>query len=152
GQASASVNLSWMGRPETLFGGASRPRSQGLFRRAYDYAPEAAGMVGVPIQVWSTKSFQSRWETVFDSARPVISADLRRPKGKREGLSGEITSHLSVQLRDVVLLHRSGSILRWYDLDRLLPGTPKRVDNLAHEGREMTQWAGDSYQESRTRT
>src|SRR5262249_30329544 len=109
GTPAASINLSWMARPEPMIGGVGRARSQGLIRRAYDYAAEARGMVGVPIQVWSTKSFESRWETVFDPARPLVTADLRHPKGKPEGLSGEITSHLPIQLENVALLRGSGS-------------------------------------------
>src|SRR5262249_17289715 len=42
--------VSWMGRPDEGWGGG-RGGSQGLFRRAYNYAPESSGLVGVPIQV-----------------------------------------------------------------------------------------------------
>jgi hypothetical protein len=146
--ASPSVNMTWMGRPEYGFAGTGRrSRSQGLFHRAYDYTADAAGMVGVPIQVWSTKSFQSRWESAFDPAKPLVTADLRHPKGRHEGITGEITSHLPGELRNVALLHQKGSVLRWYDVDRLLPGVPKRVDNLAREGREMRDWVEDTYGE-----
>src|SRR5262249_9477640 len=71
-----SMMLTWMGRPETSWSGTGRAQSQGLFRRAYDYAPDATALVGVPIQVWSTKSFTAAWQVPFDSARPAISANL----------------------------------------------------------------------------
>jgi hypothetical protein len=146
GKPGYSVNLSWMGRPDTTFGGAGRARSGGLFRRAYDYTPEATAMRGVPIQVWSTKSFESRWEMPFDPAQPLMSADLKHAKGEHK-LTGVITSRLPVELRNVALLYKSGTAWRWYDLDRLAPG-PNRVDGyLSRPEREMGPWAGDSYGE-----
>src|SRR5207245_2207923 len=66
------VLVSWMGRQDAGWGGANRGQSQGLFRRAYDYAESAAGMAGVPIQVWSTKTFATSWQASFDPARPLV--------------------------------------------------------------------------------
>ncbi len=34
-----------------------RSGSQGFFRRPYAYAPDAQGVVGVPIPIWTSKSF-----------------------------------------------------------------------------------------------
>jgi hypothetical protein len=148
GVPNASINLSWMGRPDNSFSGTGRRQSQGLFRRTYDYTPDATGMMGVPIQVWSTKSFESRWETVFSPTQPLVTADLKHPKGKREALSGEIVSHLPMDLTNVALLYRTGTSQRWYNLRSLLPGIPVRVDNL-RDGREMSQWANESYPDTR---
>src|SRR5207237_1267555 len=49
---------------------------------------------GVPIQVWSTKSFAAQWQTPFDPARPPVSASLKAVPGERGRLqlSGTITT------------------------------------------------------------
>src|SRR5207302_1306538 len=88
----ASVNVSWLGQPEETFRGVARPRSQGLFRRAYDYVPDASGLVGVPIQVWATKSFESRWEVAPTQRRfecpkqcPALSRSELEAVAQRRG-------------------------------------------------------------------
>src|SRR5205823_3327488 len=123
GAATSSVVLGWMSRPEMGYGGTGRAQSQGLFRRAYDYWPDANGLVGVPIQVWSTKSFAGSWQAPLDRARPLISADLQHAKEK-SSLFGKITSRLPVALEDVVIYAGSGADARWYSLDRMVPDVP----------------------------
>jgi hypothetical protein len=144
--AGPPVTLSWLGRPETDWRGTGRPRSQGgLFRRAYDYAPDATAMLRVPIQVWSTKSFTGTWAAPMDATTPVLVADLKHPAGNRDSLSGTITSNYPAPLEDVVLYQsRDGVSGRWYSLDKLLPGVPRRVDNLfaGDPGQDMDSWMG----------
>lgn len=129
---SSPILLSWMGRPDSSWGGTGRAHSQSLFRRAYDYAPDATGLRSVPLQVWSTKTFTATWQTEFDPARPLIRADIRHPKDRPTALSGTITSGLppDTVLEDVVLFYDRGEGGRWYTLDRLLPGIEKRIDNI----------------------
>src|SRR5207342_2102341 len=50
-------------------------RTQSLFRRAYEYEPEAAGMKGVPIQVWSVKTFTASWRRPIEGTA-LVTADL----------------------------------------------------------------------------
>jgi hypothetical protein len=128
----SSVMLSWMGRPDASWGGTSRAHSQSLFRRAYDYTNDATGLSGVPIQVWSTKTFAASWQTDFDPARPLFQADLHRPKDRPTALSGTITSGLpeNVVLEEATLFYDRGDGGRWYPLEQLLPGIPRRVDNV----------------------
>ena len=138
-----SVALSWMGRPESGWGGTGRARSQGgLFRRAYDYAPEATGMIRVPIQVWSTKSFVASWATPLDPAKPIVAADLRHPRGNSDALTGTITSNFPIPLQSAAIYQARGGSGRWYALENLLPGVPQRLDNLlaAGGGEEMETW------------
>ncbi|HEV3117748.1 MAG TPA: hypothetical protein VGY58_11885, partial [Gemmataceae bacterium] len=91
------VLVSWMPRQETNFG-QNRGQSQGLFRRPYAYADDATGLVGVPIQVWSTKSFATSWQASFDPAKPLFSSDLKlTPRGQ---YTGTITSRLPVPLEE----------------------------------------------------
>jgi hypothetical protein len=151
GVPDSSLNLSWMGRPDTSFTGTGRARSQGLFRRTYDYTPDATAMIGVPIQVWSTKSFESRWEAGFNPAQPPITAELIHPKGKREAISGEITNHLPAQLENATLIYMSGGAPKCFDLGRLLPNTPVRVDNPRNP-RDITQWANEAWSDARPRS
>jgi hypothetical protein len=142
GPANGSVVLSWMARPEVLY---NRTQTQGLFRRAYEYLPDANGLVGVPIQVWSTKSFAATWQAPLHRTRPLISANLQRAKEK-SSLAGKITSHLPVELDNVAIYAGSGPDAKWYavgDSGRLVPEVPATVANIHAPGTEslsMQQW------------
>ena len=99
-------------------GGIGRVGSQGLFRRAYEYAPNAAGLEGVSIPVWSMRTFTARWRAPVTG--PVgVEADLRHARDKNDlGLLGRITNHLPVELRNVTLLYKGHS----YAADTIPPG------------------------------
>jgi hypothetical protein len=132
GKKSPSMLLSWMGRPDASWGGTGRAHSQSLFRRAYDYAPDATGLRSVPIQVWSTKSFTASWQTEWDPARPLFRAEFRHPPDRPTALSGTITSGLprDVVLEDAALFYDRGEGGRWYSLGTLLPGIAQRIDSV----------------------
>src|SRR5262249_24237247 len=53
-KADASTVVSWLGRPESTFGGTNRPRSQGIFKRTYEFETDARALRNVPIQVWTS--------------------------------------------------------------------------------------------------
>jgi hypothetical protein len=131
GSAGSQVVLSWLGRPEAGWGGYQQSRrSQGLFHRAYEFAPEGAGVIGVPIQVWSTKSFIASWQGMFDPRR-LVEANLERIEGgDAPRLSGTITSHLPVTLEDVVLYYGRSRDKDWYELGQLPKDSTQRVDNM----------------------
>jgi hypothetical protein len=96
----SGVLVSWLGRPENVgMGGMGRQRSQGLFRRAYEYAADAAGLQGVPIPVWSTKTFTASWEASLPKL--PFRVDLRYNPADPKRISGTIQSKLSVPLEDV---------------------------------------------------
>ncbi len=137
--------VSWMGRPEEGWPGRGGG-GQSLFRRAYNYAPDtrqypdqppSAGLIGVPIQVWSTKSFSASWyrpvkpDELIEAKVGVAAND---PSGKK--LSGTITSHLPVELRDAALFYRG----RYYPLDNLIPGSPQRIDDKMAQGNDAQGW------------
>src|SRR5262249_771594 len=130
--------VGWMGRPDDIYGGA-RGGSQGLFRRAYNYAPESSGLVGVPIQVWSTKTFGASWAPPVKE-NELIDAQLEVAKNDPSGtkLSGTITSKLPVELRDAVLFYRD----RYYPLGTLAAGTPLRIDDKMDKGSSPQTWFG----------
>ena len=84
------VTISWLGRPDT---GAmnTRTRGQSLFRRTYDFEAGATSLGGVPIQVWSTKSFTASWQAPVDPKRALVSAELAVPGRERSNLEGAVT-------------------------------------------------------------
>ena len=93
----------WAG-PRTLITAAA---AESLFRRAYDYAPDlknypdqppSAGLIGVPIQVWSTKTFSASWHRPVDP-KTLIDADLAVGRRDADG--------------DEAQAARSPAICRW---------------------------------------
>jgi hypothetical protein len=111
-----------------------RPRAQGLFKRAYDFELDAAGLKGVPIQVWTSKSFTASWHVT--TAAPPITATLRHVPDRSDDLTGEITNQLGVPLEDAGLFFGG----RWYALEGPLTGTTR----ITLEGRprqEVQRWA-----------
>jgi hypothetical protein len=125
-----SAVVTWMGRPENSYGGTGRSAgSPSLFRRAYEYAPDAAGLKGVPIQVWSTKSFTASWQAALSEDRPLFQAELTRVTGRTgEQLTGTVTSQLPVELEDAVLLYRNTRYPLPPRGGRLPPGVPCKLD------------------------
>jgi hypothetical protein len=137
--AATDMNVSWMSHPEMVYGMGRG--SQGLFRRAYDYAPLARALVDVPIQVWSTKSFAASWEAGFSSGQPPVTSTLHHVS-KASSLSGTVTSHLPAELVDVFLYYHPDR--KWYPLDKLLPELPRRVDAIQAGGQGVSSetWFG----------
>jgi hypothetical protein len=122
GNRASGVVVSWMGKPETTYSGYGRARSQSLFRRTYDYEPDGTGLTGVPIQVWSTKSFTASWERPF-AAGKVRSRLNRRKEG---GLEGSVTNPLPVNLEAATLIYVSGpSESQIYALGTMAAGDTK---------------------------
>ncbi|MFN4258574.1 MAG: hypothetical protein ACK4RK_04705 [Gemmataceae bacterium] len=119
--AASGMTVSWFGSVTSdTFGGGAQTGGQSLFRRSYDYAPNAIGLEQVPIPVWSTKSFTASWHVALDPNQLLLESDLTAMDW---GLEGTVTSKLPVILDDAVLLHWNANTanLRVYRLDRLLP-------------------------------
>lgn len=142
--------VSWLGRPDDSSRGSRRPRSQSLFRRTYEWEPDASGMKGVPIPVWSTKSFSADWASTEPMPAPFES-DIQEINGK---LTGRITSRLPVPLDDVILLWKSprdGSLVQYAPLgSALVPNGERGVDNLFNspntQPSALTTWASQGPQ------
>lgn len=118
------VMVTWLGRPEdTGPGGIGRQNSTSLFRRTYDYAPDATALKSVPIPVWTTKAFTGTYAVKF-SGMPV-KADLTYDPGKTaedpQNLSGTLQNNLPVNLQDAYLIY--GHF--YYPLNEALPGGEK---------------------------
>jgi len=103
---SASV-VSWLGLPGEALGGMDRSGSPGLFQGSYAFTasggPEEKGMTmtGVPIPVWSSKSFTARWTKAAPDA--AVRCDLRWESGR---LRGTIRNNMDIPLSDCLLVYR----------------------------------------------
>jgi hypothetical protein len=140
GKDAPSTTLTLLERPDR----AGRTGSAALFRRVYEYAPAAAGLEGVPIPVWATRSFAARWRAQLDPARPPIEADVGHSRLDPMLLDGTITNHLPVDLHDVTLFYRGQA----YNLGTLPRdgGFRQIIDRkvgVSNEGRPLVQWLSD---------
>ena len=156
GKPGASVLVSWLGRPDSGFGGTDRGRSQTLFRRSYDYDTDARGLKGVPIQVWSSKSFTARWEAPLDPNHMPFRADLRHPgdaenpKGSPKSLAGSVTNQLPIALEEAWLIYGDGEAMpKWISLGRVEPNQKKEIAITRNQGaNDLWQWVPTSTQQS----
>jgi hypothetical protein len=140
-----SVVVSWFGRPDPNFGGSNRARSQSLFRRTYEYAPDATGLKGVPIQVWSTKSFTATWERPYAPSQAPFRANLHRRPGF-SGVEGSVTNQLPAQLENAYLVVGEGQVdsnIKVYPLGSLKPGETRELGPTVQPV-TMGQWVADT--------
>jgi hypothetical protein len=134
--------LGWLGRPD---GGSGGTRAQSFFRRSYDFADDASALNGVPIQVWSTKSFGAEWRVPLND-QTLIVADVRRARADENSLTGEITwrpndeAKEEFALRDAALMYR-GEV---YKLEKpLVPGQPRSLTDIHwDQPTQLSAWTG----------
>src|SRR5262249_47179301 len=99
------VMVTWLGRPDTnVPGGMGRQRPASLFRRVYDYAPDATGLQQVPIPVWTTKAFTSAWEVKCDEM-PFEADFAYRANDPDQKVSGTLRNNLPLALEDCHLVY-----------------------------------------------
>jgi hypothetical protein len=134
----ADTVVSWHGR--------AKSSRQSLFRRTYAYhveqEPDAAGryafadgLDGVPVQVWSTKSFTASWSADL-SGHPLVESTLRISAADPNQITGSITSRLPVEvLEDAQLLYRE----RATPLPPLVRGVPRYV-STSPQAAGATAW------------
>ena len=116
----AEVLLSWLGLPgEGLGGMNAATATTSAWRRAYDFSSGLDTIEGVPIQVWSTKSFTGRWSGQWKNP---IEANLTR---KDDVPTGRITNTLGFAMEDCLLVYD-----RWvYQLGTMAAGESARFDS-----------------------
>ena len=136
--------VSWLGRPSFDGPGAmGRSGSQGFFRRPYSFADDAKGVIGVPIPVWTTKSFAATWETALPKL--PFQADLvYHTRGLEGKLTGTIKNNLAVDLEDVWIFFEG----RAYPIDAGLlatanGGPPVKVSLQVGKQREIPNWVNN---------
>jgi hypothetical protein len=121
-----------------------RTGSQGLFRRPYEYAADAAGLERVSIPVWATRTFTASWRAPLSADQPPIEADLRRSQLDKDVLTGKIVNRLPVELQNVTLLYRGKA----YSLGTLVPGEGAVVEKLFEgfggRGAQVSSWFSDN--------
>jgi hypothetical protein len=103
---------------------------QSLFRRPYEYAADASGLLRVPIPMWATRTFTASWRVPLQDAPhkdhpPPFQAELRISRDGK-ALSGALTNHLPVELQGAVLFFQG----QWYLLGDLAPGETREVAPL----------------------
>ncbi|HEY1860539.1 MAG TPA: hypothetical protein VGG61_09310, partial [Gemmataceae bacterium] len=130
--------MNWMGRPESDWARSSQQGILSWNRPTYRYAEDAAGLEGVPIRVWATKSFAAEWKMTLSEDQPLFEADLRRINNNDDQLAGTITSRLPVDLEDVVLFYKGKS----YPIGRLSQNEPRSINdlNLGIHGADIGTW------------
>ena len=135
----STVLLSWMGKPDESYGGMGRSRSQSLFRRTYNYAPDDTGLEGVPIQVWSMKSFDGSWVRPLNPETPPFVADLKFGGEDNHRPIGTITNQLPMNLVDVHLIVGAGRGGVVYPVSDLGTGVPQRLLGN-RQGQTLSDW------------
>jgi hypothetical protein len=113
GPAQVDLLASWFGLPGSGLGGmAPKTANPVAWKQPYEISPELDRIVGVPIQVWSTKSFCFRWS---DRVPPGLEAELAEQSFTPVG---SLTNRLDFPLSDCLLVYG-----RWvYELGTLQPG------------------------------
>lgn len=129
---------------ETLvnWSGPARSARGSLFPRPYYYAGRATGLHGVPVQVWSTKAFQSSWVGRFDPDRPLVVSNLRHPPSG-SGVIGQVTLNLPVPLENAFLVTGGEAEPTVRPLGTIAPGIPKAVS--ASEPRAFADWVDNPF-------
>jgi hypothetical protein len=96
----------------------------------------AAGLEGVPIQVWTTKAFHAQWTAPIDPAKPPIVADLSVSPASENALVGTIENNLPIDtFSDRALVWR-GKVYVMTDFPR---GVKKVVNMSAEPGASGTE-------------
>ena len=80
----------------------------------------ADGLIGVPIQVWSTMTFDMAWTgTLSKEKLPVTDIDLFHPPGSKGSVAGSFRLNLPIGATKKPLLIYAGEV---YELPSVMPG------------------------------
>jgi hypothetical protein len=115
------TTVDWFGIPKAGgVSGGNRGYTYEIDPRG-DNSPQANGVSGVPIQVWSTKAFAANWSGSADPTAPPLTADLRRlPAG--ENVAGSVTYNLPLKDVEQAYLAHAGRV---YAFEKaVVPGVP----------------------------
>ncbi len=131
--ANAQAWLAWLGLEGRALGGMnSRGANQRLWPEPYQFAPQLNALQGVPIQVWSMKSFTGRWTS---STAMFPRAELSEDG---QSLFGSVSNTLGFSLRQCILAHG-----RWaYELGPLAAGETAIVDQTVKRSELRTLLTG----------
>lgn len=117
-EVGAGVWTAWLGLPGSALGGMNpHANSPSIWSEEFRYASNLNGLLGVPIQVWSTKSLTARWESgskAFPEAELIDTDQI---------LSGSVSNTLPFPLQECLLAY-GGSV---YELGDIKPGESVRL-------------------------
>ncbi len=125
--------FSWLGQPGTAWNAMQGPTGgPRLFTRPYRISDRLDALLGVPIDVWSTKAFVGRWtDHIQGVPQRRTSIDVSLEETDRGALESALVSRLPCPLKDVLLAYD-----RWaYQWDRLEPGQTLRIE--PHNERDL---------------
>lgn len=135
------------GRALVGWSGGPRGGRASLLRRRYEYHTDPAtgtvadGLTGVPVQVWSTKSFTANWSAAIDPAAPVVESRLVHPPGDPARAIGTFVNRMPFPaVTDCVAFYAGQA----YPLGTILGGQEVRL--VLDRGQPATQWLQDSGQ------
>ena len=119
--AGSEVLVSWMGVPESGFGGMGGGGQVGFTAGGYGYHPpgQFERIEGVRIPIWSTKFLTARWSGIA----PLAAASDLVPVGS-DRLAGTVTNRLAVPMNEAIVAFGR----HVYELGTLAPGVPVRVE------------------------
>lgn len=91
----------WLGQPGYGLGGMQGGSGQaGVFDRGYSFDTALNKMIGVPVQLWSTKTITSRW-----SANVAAPVEAKLNRTDEQLVVGQILNNADEALEDCVLLY-----------------------------------------------
>ncbi len=123
--AAVRQSLAWLGKAGNEFRDVQRRSGEvdvPLWGERYSISPQLDAIWGVPVQVWSTKSFTHRWtsDAPFDATAPAVETKLIDDGS----LSGTITNMLPYPLTQAYLIYDRTVYL----LDTLNANVPAMID------------------------
>jgi len=133
GARRARVLTAWLGLPGDALGGMNPKATDAtLWKGHYDFSQNLDALLGVPIQVWATKSLTARWTAHSDT---YPEANLRQEDRLP---NGTITNTLDFALLDCLLVYG-----KWvYKLGTLEPGQAVRVGPVVRRSELKTLLTG----------
>jgi hypothetical protein len=142
--------LAWLGLPGAALGGMNpRAGDPAMWSQPYRFTPNLNAMEGVPIQVWSTKSFCSRWS---GPTKAFPAADLT---DENQYLVGSLVNTFDIPLEQCILAYGRSV----YEVGTIGPGEAARIGPMTKRtelktlltGRKVVfTAAGDKYQHEST--
>ena len=129
----AAIPVAWLGLPGKGLGGMDPQTTDTVgWDSRYEFSPDLDAMEGVPIRVWSSRSFTARW--IAQAPPNAVQADLTED----EQLLGAVTNNLAFPLSNCILLYG-----RWaYELPTLAPGQPITLTTMTPQSDLRTRWTG----------
>jgi hypothetical protein len=140
----------WLGLPGTALGGMNPPTGDtAMWTQPYSFSPDLDAMLGVPIPVWASKSFCSRW---MAHTNVLPEADLT---DENQLLVGTVVNTFEFPLEQCILAYGASV----YELGTIGPGEAARLGAMAKRSELKTLLTGrrvvfaqgtDKYQQETT--